>query len=57
MRSGYETIDNALRRERGIKNRERHAVEDMSYGTDEEARRGHEYEANEAEEEGVEETQ
>ena len=41
---------------RGTKNRAQHAIEDISYGIDEEARWEHEHEASEKEE-GVEETQ
>lgn len=42
---------------RGARNRAQHTIEYMSHGIDEEARREYEYEADEAEEEGVEETQ
>ena len=42
---------------RGARNRAQHAIEYMSHLIDEEARLGNEYEADEAEEEGVEETQ
>ena len=41
--------------ERGAKNRAQHVIEYMSHEIDEEAKREHEYEADEAEE-GVEET-
>lgn len=43
--------------DRGGKNRAQRVIQDTNHETDEEARREYEYEADETEEEGVEETQ